>query len=241
MLCVPFSPWWDSCLPAGTAPPATWHQSLLCTHMTKVKTSRNLLLFTKTKPKKVSKGQTTPNHSSSCCLPQCTVSPITEHTVLAFRVSHIPTATELPLSNCSAQGGWKNRPCCLPLPPGNLSLLLQKELLHGGFMLDFSYFSSCFSFPVDADLHNKQVTGTQEMFFKAEEESQAAPPPRRLLRTKCCFPGMLLHSLLHGPLSKTSRSCWDPTGDRSDPEQNIRLVKLHGGLRGASGTQTFLT
>lgn len=64
LFCVPFSPRRDSCLPARTAPPATWHQSLLCTHMTKVKTSRNLLLFTKTKPKKVSKGQTTPDHSS---------------------------------------------------------------------------------------------------------------------------------------------------------------------------------
>lgn len=55
----------------------------------------------------------------------------------AFRVSHIPPATVL-LPHHPEQSRWRGeRPGCLP---PQLSVFLQKDLLSGGALLDFSYF-----------------------------------------------------------------------------------------------------
>jgi len=65
LFCVPFSPLvGQSCLPAGTAPPAHVAQVPSVQTHNQGTTSRNNLLITKTKPKKVTEGQTTPDHSS---------------------------------------------------------------------------------------------------------------------------------------------------------------------------------
>lgn len=144
LFCVPFLPLAvQSSLPAGTAPPAhTAQVSAVQTH-DQGKTSRNNLLITKTKPKKVIKGQTTPDHSSQ--IPVVYLNALFPHHrahwicllsgyCTSLQLQSFPPPTALPRVN------EDKRPCYLPPPPGHLSLLFQKELLSGGALLGFSYF-----------------------------------------------------------------------------------------------------
>ena len=145
----PFYPWRDSLVSQqGWLLQHTWHTSPLCRHMTKVRPAETTSQLPKPSPRKSLKNKqplTTQVKSLLSTLMRC--SPITEHTRSAcFQGIAHPSSCRVPplqllCPGCSAQGGWKrNRPRCLPPPPGQLSLLFQKELLSGGTLLDFSYF-----------------------------------------------------------------------------------------------------
>lgn len=71
------------------------------------------------------------------------------------------------------------------------------------------------------------------MFFEAEEKSQAAPPPCGLLRTECCFRGVLTPQPPSGSSVQNQQELLGSHWGYGEIWQNMRLVKAPRGTEGS--------